>query len=90
MVFVQKSNFFFAVISEKSYQKRWFLILRKEKNDVKRKKLKFFKGPKNKLFLRASVHGFCPKIELILIAFFLQKLCQKRSFFVILNKKQLF
>ena len=57
-------------ISEKSYQKRWFLILRKEKNDVKRKKLKFFKGPKNKLFLRGSVHGFCPKIELIIIAFF--------------------
>ena len=67
-------------ISEKSYQKRSFLILRKEKNDFKRKKLKFFKGPKNKLFLRGSVHGFCPKIELFLIGVFYRNHIRKDGF----------
>ena len=67
-------------ISEKSYQKRSFLILRKEKIDFKRKKLKFFKGPKNKLFLRGSVHGFCPKIELIIITFFTEIMPEKVVF----------
>ena len=55
---------------QKSYQKRSFLILRKEKNDFKRKKLKFLKGPKNGQFRKGLVGGFCPKIEISLIAVF--------------------
>ena len=35
-------------------------------------------------------HGFCPKIELSLVDFFLKKLCQKGSFFDILERKQSF
>ena len=40
-------SFSYRRFSQKSYQKRSFLILCKEKNDFKRKKLKFSKGPKN-------------------------------------------
>ena len=46
------------------------MILRKEKNDFKRKKLKFLKGPKNGQFRNGLVGGFCPKIEISLIAVF--------------------
>ena len=42
----KNGTFPYRRISQKSYQKRSFLILRKEKNDFKRKKLKFLKGPK--------------------------------------------
>ena len=34
------------------------------------KKLKFEKGPKNGHFPKGLVHGFGPKIEISLIAFF--------------------
>ena len=63
-------TFSYRRISQKSYQKRSFLILRKEKNDFKRKKLKFLKGPKNGQFRKGLVGGFCPKIEISLIAVF--------------------
>ena len=36
----------------------------KEKNDLKWKKLKFKKGPKNGQFPKGLVHGFCPKSEI--------------------------
>ena len=41
MDFVQTSNFSGRCFSEKLFQKRSFLVLWKEKNDFKRKKLKF-------------------------------------------------
>ena len=81
MVFVQKSNFFFAAYFRELVSEKMVSILRTEKNDVKGKKLKFFKGPKNKLFLRGSVHGFCPKIELILIAFFFTEIMPEKVVF---------
>ena len=63
-------TFSYRRISQKSYQKRSFLILRKEKNDFKRKKLKFLKGPKNGQFRKGLVGGFWSKIEISLIAVF--------------------
>ena len=47
-------------------------------------------GPKSGHFFKGFVHGFCPKIKLSLMAVFLQKLCQKKSLFDILNRKQSF
>ena len=70
MDFVQKSNFFWSAYFTEIISKRSFLILRKEKNDFKRKKLKFLKGPKNGQFRNGLVGGFCPKIEISLIAVF--------------------
>ena len=61
-------TFSYQRISQESYRKRSFLILRKKKIDFKRKKLKFLKGPKNGHFGKGLVHGFCPKIEISLIA----------------------
>ena len=56
------------------------MILWKEKNDFKRKKLKFLKGPKNGHFPKGLVHGFGLKIELSLIAVFHRKYVRKDRF----------
>ena len=70
-------TFSYRRISQKSYQKKSFFILRKEKNDFKRKKLKFVKGPKNRHFRKGLVHGFCLKIEISLIAVFYRNYVRK-------------
>ena len=46
-VLSKNRTFSYRRFSQKFYQKTSFLILWKEKNDFKRKKLKFAKGPKN-------------------------------------------
>ena len=93
MDFVQKSNFllslfFTEIMSEKivfryAYDAQKAIIFRP-------KKLKLSQGRKSGHFLKGLVHRFCPKIKLSLIAVFLQKFCQKRSFFDILDRKQSF
>ena len=77
MSLVQKSNcflltFFTEIISEKSV-----LILWKEKNDFKREKLKFLKGPKNGHFPKGLVHGFCQKSNCLLWAFLTEIISEK-------------
>ena len=62
----------------------------KEKNHFWTKIVKFKRGPKNGHFPKGLVLGFCPKIEISLMAFFLQKLWPKKSFFDILEKKDHF
>ena len=56
--------FLIGAFHRNSYLKTTFLILWKEKNDIKWKKFKFKKGLKNGHFPRGLVHGFCPKIEI--------------------------
>ena len=73
-------TFSYRRFSQKSYQKRSFLTLWKEKNDFKRRKLKFEKGPKYGHFPKGLVHGFCPKIELSLFAFFHRNYVSKDRF----------
>ena len=51
----------------------------KEKNNYKRKKLNFKKGQKW-TFPKVLVHGFCPKIEFSLIAFFTEIMSEKIVF----------
>ena len=41
-------------------------------------------------FAKGLDHGFCKKIDLFLIRFFLSKKKQKKTFFDILNKKEPF
>ena len=51
-------------------------------------KIEVLKRAKNRHFLKGLVHGSCPKIEISRIGVFLQKLCQKKLFFNILDRKQ--
>ena len=69
-IFSKNRTFPNGHFSQKSYQKRAFLILWKEKNDIKRKNWSFKKGQKNRHFPKGLLHGFCPKIEISLILVF--------------------
>ena len=72
--------FLIGVFHRNHIRKKSFFILRKEKNDFKRKKLKFVKGPKNRHFRKGLVHGFCLKIEISLIAVFYRNYVRKDRF----------
>ena len=74
--------FLIGVFHRNHIKKRSFLILWKEKNDFKRRKLKFEKGAKYGYFLKGLVHGFCPKIELSLIADFHRNYFTKYRFWI--------
>ena len=49
--------------------------------------MKFLKIPKNGHFAKGLVHGFCEKIDLILIRFFFKQKGRKETFFDILDRK---
>ena len=74
-------TFAYRRFSQKSYQKRSFLILWKEKNDFKRENSSFKKG-QNWHFPNGLVHGCCPKIELSLIAVFYRNYVRKDRFWI--------
>ena len=57
-IWSKNRTFSYGRFSQKSYQKTSFLILWKEKNDFKRKKLKFLKRRKNGHFPKGLVHGY--------------------------------
>ena len=89
MDFVQKSNFlipafFTEIISEKivfniSERKEWFYEV----------KIETLKRAKNGHFPKGLVHGFCPKIELSLIAVFHRNYVRK-DLFPIFSKENRF
>ena len=72
--------FLIGVFHRNSIKKTTFLILWKEKNDFKWKKLKFYKGPKDGHFSKGLVHEFCPNIELFLIGVFYKNHITKHRF----------
>ena len=82
-------TFSYRRFSQKSYQKRSFLILWKEKNDFKRKNRSFKKGQKL-TFSKWVSPWMLSKNRTFSDRCFLQKLCQERSFLDILNRKQSF
>ena len=79
-----------GVFSQKSYQKTSFLILWKEKNDFKRKKIKVLKRAKKWTFSKGVSPWIWSKNRTFSYRYFLEKLCQKRLFLDILNRKQSF
>ena len=93
MVFVKKSTFFsylfFFFFSKKSQKETFFDILDSKKCflDLKSEVLE---NSKNRNFAKGFVHGFCQKIDLFLICFFLSKKRQKETFFHILDRKESF
>ena len=74
--------FLIGVFHRNSLKKTKFLILWKEKNDFKWKKLKFQKGPENGHFSKGLVHEFCPKIKLFLIPVFHRNYVRKDLFWI--------
>ena len=72
--------FLIGVFHRNSIKKTTFLILWKEKNDFKRKKLKFYKGPKDGHFSNGLIHEVCPNIELFLIGIFYKNHITKHRF----------
>ena len=72
--------FLIGAFHRNSYLKTTFLILWKEKNDIKWKKFKFKKGLKNGHFPRGLVHGFCPKIEISRLGVFYRNYVWKNGF----------
>ena len=84
-----KNRFFsYGRFSQKSYQKTSFLILWREKNDFKRKKLKFLRGPKNGHFPKGLVHGFGRKIEISLMDVFYRNYFRKNRFLIFWIEKK--
>ena len=72
--------FLIGAFHRNSYLKTTFLILWKEKNDIKWKKFKFKKGLKNGHFPRGLVHGFCPKSKFLVWVFFTEIMSEKMVF----------
>ena len=86
-VLFKNRTFSYRRFSEKFDQKTWFLILWKEKNDCMYKKLKFWKGPKNRYFPKELLYGFCPKFELFLPYHFHRNHIGKDRFWYCRKKK---
>ena len=53
-----------------------------------KKKIKFQKGPKNGHFPKGLVHGSCPKIEITRMGVFYRNYVRKKSFLIIMDRKQ--
>ena len=77
-----------GVFSQKSYQKTSFLILWKEKNDFKRKKIKVLKRAKKWTFSKGVSPWILSKNRNFSYLCFSLILCQKTSFFDIYERKQ--
>ena len=82
MVFFKKSTFFSYVffLSKKSHKEKFFDILDRRECflDHKRKILKNSK--KNRHFAKGLVHGFCQKINLLIICSFEQRKGERNIF----------
>ena len=81
------SYFFFS----KKSKKEIFLVFFNRKEcvlDLKSEVLA--KSKKNRHFAKGLVHGFSQQIELFFISFFLSQESQKKTFFVILDRKECF
>ena len=83
-------TFSYGRFSQKSFQKTSFLILWKEKNDFKRKKIKVLKRAKKWTFSKGVSPWILSKNRNFSYRFFSLKLCQKTSFFDIYGRKHSF
>ena len=90
MDFVKKSNFFLSVFFAKSYQKTQFFILQTEKNDFKQKKIEVLQKDQKWTFSKGVSPWILSENRTFCYRCFLQKLCHKRWFLEILNRKQSF
>ena len=71
----------------KKKQKETFFHILDRKECVLDKKEQFQKTLKNRHFAKGLVQGFCQKIDLFLISFFLSKKARKKHSFYILDRK---
>ena len=71
-------------------RKKHFFIFWIVKNAFETWKVKFQQSKKNRHFAKGLVHGFCQKINLFLVCFFLSQTRRKKTFFDILDRKEWF
>ena len=83
--FCRKMELFLIGVFYKNHiRKPRFLYCRQKRMILSRKKLKFYKRTKNGHFPRGLVNGFCPKIELSVIAVFYRSYVIKDRFQIFL------
>ena len=82
--------FLIGVFHRNSIKRTTFLILWKDKNDFKRKKIQVLKRAKKWPFSKGVSPWILCKNRTFSYRSFSQKICQKRSFLDILNRKQSF
>ena len=90
MVFVNKSTFFLYVVfkQKKNYKETFFDILGRKECFLDLKSEVLTQSKKIDILQRGLiVHGFCQKIDLFLMYFFLSKKSKKETFFDILDRK---
>ena len=89
-VLSENRSFSYRRFSQNFYQKTSFLILWKEKNDFKWKKIEVLKRAKKWTFFKGVSPWIFSKNRTFSYLCFSQKLCQKRSFLDTLDRKQSF
>ena len=80
-------TFSYGRFSQKSYKKTSFLILWKEKNDFKRKKLKFQKGPKKGTVCKGVSPWILTKNRNFFLSLFFTKIMSENIVFRYSRKK---
>ena len=86
-IFSKNPTFSYGRFSQKSYQKTSFLILWKEKNDFKRKKIKVLKRAKKWTFSKGVSPWIWSKNRTFSYGRFSQKSYQKTSFLILWKEK---
>ena len=89
MDFVQKSNFFLSLLVTEivSQKNHLFDILDRKQSDQDQKIEVLTRAQKWTFFLKGLAHGFCPKIELFLSAFFKEIISEKMVFDIVERKE---
>ena len=85
--FLSKNRPFPYMFFEQKKQKETFFHILDRKECFLDKKEQFQKTLKNRHFAKGLVQGFCQKIDLFLISFFLSKKARKKHSFYILDRK---
>ena len=89
-VLSENRSFSYRRFSQNFYQKTSFLILWKEKNDFKWKKIEVLKRATKWTFFKGVSPWILSKNRTFSYLCFSQNLCQKRSFLDTLDRKQSF
>ena len=85
----KNGTFSYRRFSQKSYQKKTFLILWKERNDFKLKKIKVLKRAKKWTFSKGVVHDFVQKSKFLLSVFFTEIMPEKIVFQYLWKKRMI-
>ena len=80
MILSKNQTFFYRRFSHNLCQKRSLFDILNRKQSFLDQKIEVLKRAKNGLFPNGLVHGFCPKMEISLIAFLTESMSEKIVF----------